>query len=65
MRLKLNGEVIETTSVSVESLLDELAFERAVVATAVNGEFVPRSGRAAVLLKDGDSVEVISPRQGG
>ena len=34
-------------------------------ATAVNGEFVPRSAHATHLLRPGDRVEVIRPVTGG
>lgn len=35
------------------------------VATAVNGQFVPRHARASHLLKDGDTVLCFSPITGG
>jgi sulfur carrier protein len=35
------------------------------LATAVNGEFVPRSQRAALQLRDGDAVFTFQPIQGG
>ena len=35
------------------------------VATAVNGEFVPRHARAALVLQDGDAVLCFSPITGG
>lgn len=35
------------------------------LATAVNGEFVPRSARATVQLRDGDAVFTFQPIQGG
>jgi len=36
-----------------------------VVATAVNGEFVPATERRAARLADGDRLEVLAPMQGG
>ncbi|WP_181707431.1 sulfur carrier protein ThiS [Chthonobacter rhizosphaerae] len=65
MRVRLNGEIVETAADDLPGLLAELEFDPAVVATAVNGDFVPRTARAGVRLEDGDKVEVISPRQGG
>lgn len=35
------------------------------VATALNGEFVPRETRADTPLAEGDRLEIITPRQGG
>jgi sulfur carrier protein len=35
------------------------------LATAVNGEFVPRSQRATLQLRDGDAVFTFQPIQGG
>ena len=35
------------------------------LATAVNGEFVPRSARATLQLRDGDAVFTFQPIQGG
>lgn len=35
------------------------------VAVAVNGEFVPRSGYAKRVLREGDAVDVVAPMQGG
>jgi len=35
------------------------------LATAINGEFVPRSARGTVQLRDGDAVFTFQPIQGG
>ena len=35
------------------------------LATAVNGEFVPRSARGTLQLRDGDAVFTFQPIQGG
>ena len=42
-----------------------LDFADAVVATALNGEFVPKRKRAETALKAGDAIEIVAPRQGG
>ncbi len=36
-----------------------------MVATALNGEFVPAGSRPGAGLKDGDRLEVLAPMQGG
>lgn len=65
MRVTINGEIRETAAATLAALVAEAEFEPAVVATALNGEFVPRAARADTALREGDAVEVISPRQGG
>ena len=45
--------------------LAELGFAEAVIATAVNGTFVPAPKRSAAALADGDRLEVLAPMQGG
>lgn len=65
MRLLLNGESVEAAAATLAEFVLSRDFDPTVVATAVNGEFVPRGARAGTVLKDGDSVEVLSPRQGG
>ena len=65
MRLFLNGEPIDGEAATLADLVLAHDFDPTIVATALNGEFVPRDERAATPLADGDSVEVFSPRQGG
>jgi sulfur carrier protein len=45
--------------------LRELDYEGATVATAVNQAFVRKTERNATALKEGDTVEILVPRQGG
>lgn len=65
MRIVLNGEPREVEARTLTALLEELGFGGLVVATAVNGDFVPVGARPAAVLGDGDRLEVLSPRQGG
>ena len=60
-----NGEAIEVTSKTLDAILDELGYAETVVATAVNGDFVPVTQRANTSLEPGDSIEVLAPMQGG
>ncbi|GEA10814.1 sulfur carrier protein ThiS [Alteromonas sp. KUL49] len=46
-------------------LLEVLDYGEAVVATAVNGNFVPQTMRVETLISDGDNVEILAPMQGG
>ena len=65
MRIVLNGKPREVAGGHLDRVLEELGYQGAAVATAVNGDFVGRTARAATELKDGDKVEVIAPMQGG
>ena len=65
MKIILNGDARDVRAVSLSAALDELGFGGAVVATAVNGEFVAANARAAMLLAEGDALEVLAPMQGG
>jgi sulfur carrier protein len=61
----LNGELLETDARTLAELVAGQGFAATAVATAVNGDFVPREARAARLLAGGDKVEIVAPRQGG
>ncbi|HEX5957485.1 MAG TPA: sulfur carrier protein ThiS [Hyphomicrobiaceae bacterium] len=61
----LNGERLETAARTLAELVAGQGFAAESVATAVNGAFVPREARAAMLLSGGDKVEIVAPRQGG
>lgn len=63
--LTVNGENRRTAAPDLSALLGELNLADAVVATALNGEFVPKGKRGAVRLKSGDAVDVVAPMQGG
>lgn len=65
MTYQLNGERIEARANTLAELLQETGFDKAAVATAVNGSFVPAPARASFGLADGDTVEVLAPMQGG
>ncbi len=65
MTIVLNGEVVTTTAANLAALLAEIELDEAVVATALNGEFVARDEREAATLSAGDRIEVLAPMQGG
>ena len=65
MRILVNGAWRDTQAVDLAAALKELGYGEAVVATALNGEFVPADSRPGVCLADGDRVEVLAPMQGG
>lgn len=63
--IELNGEPVSTEAATLADLLDEKGYNGAVVATALNGTFLPKGLRAATPLSDGDAVEIVAPMQGG
>ena len=65
MRILVNGAWHDTDASDIAACLAELGYQAGVVATAVNGEFVPAGQRAARSLADGDRLEVLAPMQGG
>jgi sulfur carrier protein len=65
MRVTVNGEVREVASESVDALLGELEYEGNHFAIAVNYDVLPKSKWAETPLKNGDEIEIITPRQGG
>ena len=65
MHITVNGEPREVAAANLAEALIELDYGGAVVATALNGDFVPKRKRAETPLKDGDCIEIVAPRQGG
>ena len=65
MKIIVNGDSVAVQAVSLDQLLVELGYGDARVATAVNGAFVARDSRADCTLREGDRLEVVTPRQGG
>lgn len=65
MRIEVNGEPQDLTARSLAEALAELGLAEAVVATALNGDFVPRSERPRTPLRDGDRIEIVAPMKGG
>jgi sulfur carrier protein len=65
MRVTVNGEQKEVAATRVDALLGELEFEGTHFAIAVNYDVVPKARWAETALADGDTVEILTPRQGG
>ena len=65
MVLTVNGERQEVRAETVATLLDVLGYEGTFFAVAVNQELVRRAAWGEARLADGDSVEILTPRQGG
>jgi len=65
LKVFVNGEPTLTSAVTLAELVAQFGFAEAGVATALNGDFVPRTARQARRLVGDDQVEIVSPRQGG
>ena len=61
----LNGQTVVSAAATLEALLAEQGYLGRRVATAVNGGFVPERLRRDTRLSAGDTIEVVSARQGG
>jgi sulfur carrier protein len=65
MKILVNGDWRDTGAGDLAAALLELGYGESVVATALNGEFVPVTLRVGARLSEGDRVEVLAPMQGG
>ncbi|MBR1144432.1 MULTISPECIES: sulfur carrier protein ThiS [unclassified Bradyrhizobium] len=65
MRVTINGEAREINASSVDALLRELEYEGTHFAIALNYDVLPKSRWAETPIKNGDEIEIITPRQGG
>jgi len=65
MRVTVNGEQKDVAAQRVDALLGELEFEGTHFAIAVNYDVVPKARWAETALAEGDTVEILTPRQGG
>lgn len=65
MKIIVNGKVRDIEAGTLAAALNALNYDGAVVATAVNGDFVSARARGATKLSDGDRIEILAPRQGG
>jgi len=65
LRILVNGEPQDVAAANLAEALAALDYADAVVATALNGAFVPKRKRAETPLSEGDRIEIVAPRQGG
>jgi sulfur carrier protein len=65
MVLTVNGEHQEVAATTIPALLRELEYEGEFLVVAVNHDVVQRRRWNEVELKAGDTIEIVTPRQGG
>jgi sulfur carrier protein len=65
MRIQVNGRPREVSATTLDALLRELGYEDQKIGTALNQEFVRDRDREKTPIREGDAVEIVTPRQGG
>ena len=65
MALTVNGEPHTTTATTLQDWVLAQGVAPEAVATALNGQFVPRSQRASTELHSGDAILTFQPIVGG
>ncbi|ASM51186.1 sulfur carrier protein [Pseudoalteromonas espejiana DSM 9414] len=64
MNITINGELLTIKSAALVEILQNFGAQPPY-AVAINGEFIPQSQHGNYVLNEGDSVELLSPIQGG
>ncbi|WP_368184645.1 sulfur carrier protein ThiS [Aestuariibius sp. HNIBRBA575] len=65
MNITVNAVPHNVTATILAEILVELGYANPATATALNGQFVPRTARDTVRVSDGDQLEILAPMQGG
>lgn len=65
MNITINGERHTTELQTLSEIIAHFVVADTPFAIAVNAAFVAKSNYPNTLLNDGDSIEVLSPMQGG
>jgi sulfur carrier protein len=65
MQIRVNGKELDVNATTLATLLDELDYQDMLVATALNQTFVRAVDRGETMLRAGDAVEIVTPKQGG
>ena len=63
--LRINGEESNAAGMLVSDYLSKEGYNQKLVAVELNGEILPKAKYGETVLKDGDSVEVVSFVGGG
>ena len=65
MQIVVNGESVNVSSKDLTVVLESLGFECKKIVVALNQEFVAKDLWSDVKIQDGDSLDVLSPIEGG
>ena len=63
--VKINGESYDYVGLSVAEMLERNGFSTDRIAVEINEEIVPKANYSSIVLKDEDTVEVVSFVGGG
>ena len=63
--VKVNGEAIDIAGKTIAEYLATTNYDMKRIATEHNGDIVPKANYADTVLKDGDSIEIVSFVGGG
>ena len=63
--VKVNGTELDIAGKTIAEYLATTNYDMKRIATELNGEIVPKATYADIVLKDGDSIEIVSFVGGG
>ena len=63
--VKVNGTELDIAGKTLAEYLETTNYDRKRIATELNGDIVPKSQYSETVLKDGDSIEIVSFVGGG
>ena len=63
--VKVNGKELDIAGKTLAEYLSTTNYDMKRIATELNGDIVPKATYAETVLKDGDSVEIVSFVGGG
>ena len=63
--VKVNGTELDIAGKTLTEYLATTNYDMKRIATEINGEIVPKAQYAQTVLKDGDSIEIVSFVGGG
>ncbi|MBE6688698.1 MAG: sulfur carrier protein ThiS [Ruminococcaceae bacterium] len=63
--VNVNGKPLEIAGKTLAGYLESTAYDMKRIATELNGNIVPKASYAHTVLRDGDSVEIVSFVGGG
>jgi sulfur carrier protein len=61
--IRVNGEERQITAQKLSDFVE--GYGDGALATALNGQFVAKDQRDAIILKQNDALEIVAPMQGG
>ncbi len=63
--VKVNGKFLDIAGKTIKDFLEATNYDTKRIATELNGEIVPKANYSNKVLKDGDSLEIVSFVGGG